>query len=180
MALHWPQPKKSPPIIPSPDFKKHDLVFVLGMNGHSPNTSFTLCQVINFGYRLQQREYVYFCKTAGDLDSVDTIILCKAEYLRKPKFRAGTKLRVRDLDDRVNGVGIIGDWKVSVECLEFVNGKIMYWIKVPGAGRKKGSLLLDVEESRLEQMAAAVSRKRKAIGSGGGSASGSGSGSRKS
>ena len=72
------------------------------------------------------------------------------------------KLRVRDLDDRVNGVGIVSDWKVSVECLELVNGKFVYWIKIPGAGRKKGSLLLDVEESKLENMVAAATKRRKA------------------
>lgn len=131
------------------------------MTDSSPNTSFNLCEVIDSGYRLQQREYIYFCRTIDHLFSVQTIILCKDEYLRKPKYRAGMRLRVRDLDDRVNGVGIISDWKVSIECLEFVNGKFVYWIKVPGAGKKKGSLLLDVDESKLEKMAAAATKRRK-------------------
>jgi hypothetical protein len=168
MALQWsdpvdatPKPKRSPPIIPPPNFSKHDLVFVLGMSDSNANTSFTLCEVIDFGYRLQQREYIYFCKTLDPLFSIETIILCKDVYLRKPKYRAGMLLRVRDLDDRVNGVGIISDWKVSIECMEFVNGKFVYWIKVPAAGNKKGSLLLDVEESKLDKMAAAARNRRK-------------------
>ena len=171
MALQWsdpvdtkPKPKRPPLVIPPPDFSKHDLVFVLGMTESNPNTSFNLCEVIDFGYRLQQREYIYFCRTIDHLFSVQTVILCKNEYLRKPKFRAGMRLRVRDLDDRVNGVGIICDWKVSIECLEFVTGKFVYWIKVPGAGKKKGSLLLDVEESKLEKMTAAAGKRRKTTG----------------
>lgn len=171
MALQWsnpvdtkPKPKRKPPIIPPPEFSKQDLVFVLGMTDGNPNTSFNLCEVIDFGYRLQQREYIYYCKTIDHLFSVGTTILCKNKYLRKPKYRAGTRLRVRDLDDRVNGIGVISDWKVSIECLEFVNGKFMYWIKVPGAGKKKGCLLLDVEEDKLEKMAAAVAKRRKTKG----------------
>lgn len=88
--------------------------------------------------------------------------MCKDEYLRKPKFQPGIKLRVRDLDDLVNGVGVVSDWKVIVECLELVNGKFMYWIRIPGAGRKKGSLLLELEESKLEMMVAAATKRRKA------------------
>jgi hypothetical protein len=168
MALQWsdpvnttPKPKRPLPVIPPPDFSKHDLVFVLGMTDSDPNNSFNLCEVIDFGYRLQQREYIYFCKTIDHLFAIDTIVLCNDKYLRKPKYRAGTRLRVRDLDDRVNGVGIISDWKVSIECLEFVHGKFVYWIKVPGAGKKNGSLLLDVDESKLEKMATAAAKRRK-------------------
>jgi hypothetical protein len=171
MALQWsnpvdakPKPKRPPPIIPPPEFSKQDLVFVLAMTDRNPNTTFNLCEVINFGFRLQQREYIYFCKTIDDPFSAGTIILCKDEYIRKPKYREGMRLRVRDLDDRVNGVGIISDWKVSIECLEFVNNKFVYWIKVPGAGKKKGSLLLDVEEGKLEKMAAAAAKRRKTTG----------------
>jgi hypothetical protein len=168
MALQWskpmaskPRPIKSPLIIPPPAFSKHDLVFVLGMTDSGPNTSMNLCEVIDYGYRLQQREYVYFCRTIDHLLSIQTIILCKGEYLRRPKYRTGLNLRVRDLDDWLHGIGIISDWKVSVECLEWVNGKFVYWIKVPGAGKKKGSLLLDVDESRLEMMVAAAVKTRK-------------------
>lgn len=171
MALQWSdpvnteaRPKISQPVIPPPDFSKHDLVFVLGMTDGNPNTSFILCEVVNFGYRLQQREYIYFCKSIDTLYSVETIILCKDKHLRKPKYRAGMRLRVRDLEDRLNGVGIISDWKVSIECLEFVNGKFVYWIKVPGAGKKKGSLLLDVEESKLQKMASAAMKRKKRMG----------------
>ncbi|KAF7505779.1 hypothetical protein GJ744_000450 [Endocarpon pusillum] len=169
MALQWsdpadakPKPKRGPTVIPPPAYSKRDIVFILGLADNRANTSFNLCEVINFGYRLQQREYVYFCKTIDTLLSVQTVIVCKDEYLRKPKFQPGIKLRVKDLDDRVTGVGIISDWKVSVECLELVNGKFVYWIRIPGAGRKKGSLLLDVEESKLERMVAAATKRRKA------------------
>lgn len=168
MALQWSdptnikaKPKQPTPVIPPPEFAKHDLVFVVGMTDSNPNTSFNLCEVINFGYRLQQREYIYFCKTVDHRFSVETTILCKNRHLRKPKFRAGMRLRIRDLDDRLNGVGIISDWKVSIECSELVNGKLLYWIKVPGAGKKKGGLLLDVEESKLEKMATAAAKRRK-------------------
>lgn len=167
MALQWfnpvktkPKPKRHPQVAPPPAFAKNDLVYVLGMTGMTGNTYFH-CEVINTGYRTNQREYIYFCKTVDNLASPHPVIMCKEEYIRKPKFRAGTKLRVRDLDDRVNGVGIASDWKVSIECLEFVNGKFVYWIKIPGAGRKQGGLLLDVEESKLEMMAAAVRKRRK-------------------
>ncbi len=169
MALQWsdpsdvkPKPKRSAAVIPPPAYSKHDLVFILGMSGSRPDTSFNLCEVVNFGYRLQQREYIYFCKTIDTLLSVQTTILCKDKYLRKPKYLAGMKLRIRDLDDRINGVGVISDWKVSVECLELVNGKFMYWVRIPGAGRKNGSLLLDVEESKLERMVGAATKRRKA------------------
>jgi hypothetical protein len=162
MALQWsnpvntePKPKKTLPVIPPPTFTKHDVVFVLGMlDGNF--SGFNLCEVVNSGYRLQQREYIYFCKLIDDLFSVETTILCNEKYLRKPKYRAGMRLRVRDVDDRVNGIGIISDWKVSIEHLEFVNGRFVYWIKVPGVGKKKGRLLLDVEECKLEKMAAAA------------------------
>ena len=169
MALQWsdpvdakPKPKRSPFVIPPPAYSKHDLVFILGMSGSRADTSFNLCEVVNFGYRLQQREYIYFCRTIDTLLSVQTTIMCKDDYLRKPKYQAGMKLRIRDLDDRVNGVGVISAWKVSVECLELVNDKFVYWIKIPGAGGKKGCLLLDVEESKLEKMVAGATKRRKA------------------
>lgn len=130
------------------------------MTGMAGNTFFH-CEVINTGYRTHQREYIYFCKMIDNLSSPHPIIMCKEEYIRKPKFRAGMKLRVKDLDDRVNGIGIASDWKVRIECLEFVSGKFVYWIKVPGAGRKQRSLLLDVEEIKLEVMVAAVGKRRK-------------------
>ena len=168
MALQWSnlvdakaKPKKPRPVIPPPEFSKRDLVFIVGMTNNSSDSSFDVCEIIDFGYRLHQREYVYFCKTVDQFSSEETIILCTKKHLRKPKYCAGTRLHVRDLDDRVNGVGITSDWKVSIECLEFVNGKFMYWIKVPGAGNKKGSLLLDVEENKLEKMASAAAARRK-------------------
>jgi hypothetical protein len=169
MALQWstpvntkPKPKRPPLHIPPPRFSKHDLVFVLDIHGGNTNSSSNLFEVVNSGFRLQQRQYVYFCKSIDLPQSPDTTstttttILCKAEHLRKPKYRTGTKLRVRDLDDRIHGFGIISDWKVRIECLEFVNNRFLYWIKIPGTGGKKGSLLLDVEESELEAMAVAA------------------------
>jgi len=167
MALQWsspiadkPRAMKSPLVIPPPTFSKHDLVFVLGMSESGPNTSMNLCEVIDYGYRLQQGEYVYFCRTIDHLLSVQTILVCKDKYLRKPKYRTGLSLRVKDMDDWLHGIGIISNWKVRVECLEYVNGKFTYWIKVPGAGKKKRSLLLDVDESKLELMVAAAVKSR--------------------
>lgn len=171
MALQWsnpadtkPKPKRPAPVIPPPEFSKHDLVFAIGLADNDLNSSLNPCEVVDYGYRLQQGEYIYFCKAVDDLFAIETTILCTNKHLRKPKYSAGTKLRVRDLDDRVNGVGIISDWKVRIECLEFVNGKFMYWIQVPGAGKKTGKLLLDVEEAKLEKMAAAAAKKRKTDG----------------
>jgi hypothetical protein len=168
MALQWsspiagkPKPMNSPLVIPPPTFSKHDLVFVLGMTDSGPNTSMNLCEVIDYGYRLQQGEYVYFCRTIDHLLFVQTILVCKDKYLRKPKYRTGLSLRVKDLDDWLHGIGIVSDWKVRVECLEYVNGKFTYWIKVPGAGKKKRSLLLDVDESKLELMVAAAVNNKK-------------------
>jgi hypothetical protein len=168
MALQWsssmagkPSAMKSPPVIPQPTFSKHDLVFVLGMTDSGPNTSMNLCEVIDYGYRLQQGEYVYFCRTIDHLLSVQTIFVCKDKYLRKPKYRTGLSLRVKDVDDWLHGIGIMSDWKVRVECLEYENGKFTYWIKVPGAGKKKRSLLLDVDENKLELMVAAAVKSRK-------------------
>lgn len=167
MALQWsgptetlPNPKRPFPVVPPPEFSRHDLVFVLDMSDNDPNSSSSLCEIVDFGYRLQQREYIYFCKIIDDMSSIETTILCKDKYLRKPKYRPGMRLRVRDLDDRVNGIGITSDWKVNIECLEFMNGRLMYWIKVLGAGKKKGGLLIDVEESKLDKMAAAASRSK--------------------
>jgi hypothetical protein len=168
MALQWssqiagqPRAMKSPAVMPQPTFSKHDLVFVLGMTDSGPNTSMNLCEVIDYGYRLQQGEYVYFCRTIDHLLSVQTILVCKDKYLRKPKYRTGLSLRVKDVDDWLHGIGIMSDWKVRVECLEYVNGKFTYWIKVPGAGKKKRSLLLDVDENKLELMVAAAVKSRK-------------------
>lgn len=168
MALQWSgsidsrtKPKKPPAVMAPPEYSKRDLVFIIGMTDNNSDSSFDVCEIIDWGYRLQQREYVYFCKTVDQFFEEETIILCTKKHLRKPKYCAGTRLRVRDLDDRVNGVGIISDWKVSIECLELVNGKFMYWIKVPGAGNKNGSLLLDVEETKLEKMASAAAARRK-------------------
>lgn len=194
MALQWTDsPKPSPQMasstpkllhpVPKPSCCKGDKVFVLGWgdfqtkskprHSSAADQPAVLCEVADWGYHFLAHQHRYFVKVVQP-DYADSIaFMCSFEHLVVPKFQPGTTLEVRDVDDRMNGVGLSKRLRVVLEVVEWRDGGVKYWIKSPemdkektGKEGKKGkkekkAKWIDIEEERLERMVEAANGVNK-------------------